>query len=147
MMQFDPFVSEPDMHLPRTLELGEFHEDELNGLLHAFDKNRVQGASVGQAGHLPRSPYPSRMRSVDPATVHGNHAQGQGRQHQDDNRGTGPLYAGLARLFRLLRDARGTDGSHSLGPVATAGRSVASVENTTSPTCRADRTASLQGTA
>jgi hypothetical protein len=24
------------MHLPRTLELGEFREDELNGLLHAF---------------------------------------------------------------------------------------------------------------
>jgi hypothetical protein len=26
---------------------------------------------VGRAGHLPRSPYPSRTRSVDPATVHG----------------------------------------------------------------------------
>jgi len=36
-----------------------------------MDKNRIQGASVGQAGDLPRSPYPSRMRSVDPATVHG----------------------------------------------------------------------------
>src|SRR3974377_391962 len=36
-----------------------------------MDKNRVQGASVGRAGHLPRSPYPSRRRSVDPATVHG----------------------------------------------------------------------------
>jgi len=36
-----------------------------------MDKNRVQGASVGRAGHLPRSPYPSRTRSVDPATVHG----------------------------------------------------------------------------
>src|ERR1700675_4893499 len=30
------------------------------------DKNRVQGGSIGRAGHLPRSPYPSRMRSVDP---------------------------------------------------------------------------------
>src|SRR6266403_846170 len=37
----------------------------------SMDKNRVQGASVGRAGDLPRSPYPSRMRSVDPATVHG----------------------------------------------------------------------------
>src|ERR1700737_1981377 len=37
----------------------------------SMDKNRIQGASVGRAGHLPRSPYPSRMRSVDPATVHG----------------------------------------------------------------------------
>src|SRR6202030_1594927 len=36
-----------------------------------MDKNRVQGASVGRSGHLPRSPYPSRVRSVDPATVHG----------------------------------------------------------------------------
>src|SRR4249920_4180710 len=37
----------------------------------SMDKNRVQGASVGRAGHLPRSPYPSRTRSVDPATVRG----------------------------------------------------------------------------
>jgi len=36
-----------------------------------MDKNRIQGASVGRAGHVLRSPYPSRMRSVDPATVHG----------------------------------------------------------------------------
>ena len=36
-----------------------------------MDKHRVEGASVGRAGHLPRSPYPSRMRSVDPATMHG----------------------------------------------------------------------------
>src|SRR3981189_3230022 len=36
-----------------------------------MDKNRIQGASVGRAGDLPRSPYPSKMRSVDPATVHG----------------------------------------------------------------------------
>ena len=37
----------------------------------SMDKNRIQGASVGRAGNLPRSPYPSKMRSVDPATVHG----------------------------------------------------------------------------
>src|SRR4029077_8396421 len=37
----------------------------------SMDKNRVQGASVGRSGHLPRSPYPSRVRSVDPAAVHG----------------------------------------------------------------------------
>ena len=37
----------------------------------SMDKNRVEGASVGRAGHLLRSPYPSRTRSVDPATVHG----------------------------------------------------------------------------
>src|SRR6267378_6287693 len=36
-----------------------------------MDKNRIQGVSVGRAGNLPRSPYPSKMRSVDPAAVHG----------------------------------------------------------------------------
>jgi hypothetical protein len=36
-----------------------------------MDKNRIQGVSVGRAGDLPRSPYPSKMRSVDPAAVHG----------------------------------------------------------------------------
>src|SRR6201981_3847918 len=37
----------------------------------SMDKKRVQGASIGRAGHLPRSPYPSRVRSVDPAIVYG----------------------------------------------------------------------------
>jgi hypothetical protein len=37
----------------------------------SMDKNRIQGVSVGRAGDLPQSPYPSRMRSVDSATVHG----------------------------------------------------------------------------
>ena len=36
----------------------------------SMDKNRIQGVSVGRAGNLPRSPYPSRVRSVDSATVH-----------------------------------------------------------------------------
>jgi len=35
----------------------------------SMDKNRIQGVSVGRAGNLPRSPYPSRARSVDPAAV------------------------------------------------------------------------------
>src|SRR6202008_595709 len=47
------------------------------------------------------------------------------------NGGAGSVYAGLARLFRLLRNARGADSPHSLGPTATAGRSVAPMENTT----------------
>jgi len=29
-----------------------------------MDKNRIQGVSAGRAGNLPRSPYPSRVRSV-----------------------------------------------------------------------------------
>ena len=37
----------------------------------SMDKNRIQGVSIGQAGNLPQSPYPSRMRNVDSATVHG----------------------------------------------------------------------------
>ena len=36
----------------------------------SMDKNRIQGVSAGRAGNLPQSPYPSRVRSVDPATVH-----------------------------------------------------------------------------
>jgi RNA-directed DNA polymerase len=62
---------------------------------------------------------------------------------EDDNGRAGPLYAGLAQLFRLLRNAGGARCSHALGPVATAGRPVASVENTTSPSCGTDRIASL----
>src|ERR1035437_7631613 len=37
----------------------------------SMNKNRIQGASAGRAGNLPRSPYPSRVRSVDSAAVHG----------------------------------------------------------------------------
>ena len=36
----------------------------------SMDKNRILGASAGRVGNLPRSPYPSRVRSVDPAAVH-----------------------------------------------------------------------------
>jgi RNA-directed DNA polymerase len=44
--------------------------------------------------------------------------------------GTGPVYAGLAQLFRLLRNARGADRLDPLGPVAIKGGFVAAVENT-----------------
>lgn len=37
----------------------------------SMDKNRIGGARAGRAGDLPRRPYPSRVRRVDPATVHG----------------------------------------------------------------------------
>jgi hypothetical protein len=36
----------------------------------SMDKNRIQGVSIGRAGDLPRSPYSSRRRNVDSATVH-----------------------------------------------------------------------------
>jgi hypothetical protein len=35
----------------------------------SMDKNRIQGASIGRAGNVPRSPYPSKLRSVDSAAV------------------------------------------------------------------------------
>ena len=41
----------------------------------------------------------------------------KGVRHQDDNGRVGHVYAGLARLFRLLPNARGAGRSHSLGPV------------------------------
>jgi len=41
------------------------------------------------------------------------------------------LYGGLARLFRLLRNGRGTGRSHSQAPVAIAGRSLAPMEDPT----------------
>ena len=34
--QFDLFIPEPDVHLPRTLELRELGEDELDGFLHTL---------------------------------------------------------------------------------------------------------------
>src|SRR5437763_11006703 len=42
----------------------------MDQMCESMDKNRIQGVSVGRAGNLSRSPYPSRMRSVDSATVH-----------------------------------------------------------------------------
>src|SRR5690349_9085331 len=42
----------------------------MDQMCESMDKNRIQGVSVGRAGNLPRSPYPSRMRNVDSATVH-----------------------------------------------------------------------------
>jgi len=42
----------------------------MDQMCESMDKNRVEGASAGRAGNLLRSPYPSRVRSVDPATVH-----------------------------------------------------------------------------
>ena len=43
----------------------------MDQMCESMDKNRILGASAGRAGNLPRSPYPSKVRSVDPATVHG----------------------------------------------------------------------------
>ena len=42
----------------------------MDQMCESMDKNRIQGVSVGRAGNLPRSPYPSKVRSVDSAAVH-----------------------------------------------------------------------------
>src|ERR1700694_5927511 len=42
----------------------------MDQMCESMDKNRIQGVSVGRAGNLPQSPYPSKVRSVDSATVH-----------------------------------------------------------------------------
>src|SRR5436305_14983598 len=42
----------------------------MDQMCESMDKNRIQGVSVGRAGNLPRSPYSSRVRNVDSATVH-----------------------------------------------------------------------------
>src|SRR5579863_4784655 len=57
---------------------------------------------------------------------------GPSLQHRNDNGGTGSVYAGLAQLFRFLRNAGSAGGSYSLGPTAIAGSFVAAVENTAS---------------
>ena len=46
-------------------------ERSMDQMCESMDKNRIQGVSAGRAGYLPRSPYPSKVRSVDPAAVHG----------------------------------------------------------------------------
>src|SRR6266571_2790673 len=46
-------------------------EGSMEQTCESMNKNRIQGASAGRAGNLPQSPYPSRTRSVDSATVHG----------------------------------------------------------------------------
>src|SRR5437016_9745578 len=54
----------------------------------------------------------------------------KGRQHRNDDGGTGSVSAGLANLLRLLRNAAGADISHPMGPIAITGGYVAAVENT-----------------
>src|SRR5207237_6685572 len=45
-------------------------EGSMEQTCESMNKNRIQGASAGRAGNLPRSPYPSTVRSVDSAAVH-----------------------------------------------------------------------------
>src|SRR5712692_5910076 len=126
-----------------------FRERLLNGTYEPKPVRRVEipkpdGGGVRKLG-IPTVLDRFIQQAVMQATNPGHHAKGQGRQHQDDNGGAGPVYAGLARLFRLLRNARGADRSHSLGPAA--GRCLAPVENTTTSPSGTGRTANLGGAA
>ena len=101
-------------------------------------ERKFLGFSFTAGPEVKRAIAPKASGSVQAANP-GDHATGKGRQHGDDDGGTGPVYAGLARLFRILRNARGADRSHPLGPVATPGCSVAAVENTAPSPSGADR--------
>jgi hypothetical protein len=46
-------------------------ERSMDQTCESMNKNRILGASAGRAGCLLRSPYPSMVRSVNPAIVHG----------------------------------------------------------------------------
>jgi len=46
-------------------------EGSVDQMCESMNNQRMQGASVGRAGNLPRSPYPSKMRSVDPTSPGG----------------------------------------------------------------------------
>src|ERR1039457_5059677 len=59
----------------------------------------------------------------------GDHGTGKGSQHEDDDGGTGTVYAGLAQLFRILRNARGAGFLDRLGAAPTAMFPMAAVEN------------------
>jgi hypothetical protein len=54
---------------------------------------------------------------------------GKGRQHRCDDGGTGPIYAGLAQLFRLLRNSSRPRVSYLLGPCASSCGTLAAMEN------------------
>jgi group II intron reverse transcriptase/maturase len=83
--------------------------------------------SRGQAHYRAQGPEP------DQATNSRYHTTGKERQYQDDDGPVGSVHAGLARLFRLLPNARGAGLPHPLGPIAAQGCAMASVENSASP--------------
>jgi group II intron reverse transcriptase/maturase len=59
-----------------------------------------------------------------------NYPTGKRCQHRRDDSRTGSIYAGLAWLFRILRNTRSADLPHSLDPFETPSSNVAAVENT-----------------
>src|SRR5215831_4706941 len=122
------------LHYEEAQAEGERNEERGGATAGAkVSRVQLQGRSRGQAGHRAQGPGP--LQAPHPR----DHATGQKRQHADDNRGVGSVYAGLAQLFRLLRDTRSAGLPHPLDPTATASGSVAAVENTTSSPSGPDR--------
>src|ERR1700690_1465161 len=50
-------------------------ERSMDQMCESMNKNRIQGVNAGRSGNLLQSPYPSRVRSVDPAPPEGAPAQ------------------------------------------------------------------------
>jgi hypothetical protein len=90
----------------------------------------VKAALLRQPNGRSRDCSKGRQAVQDEGT--GDHATGQRRQLGDNDSGTGSVSTGLAKLFRLLRNARGAGVPHALGPLATASGAVATVENSPS---------------
>src|SRR5258707_3405316 len=84
---------------------------------------RIHKRSSGQTGNRAKGPGP--FQGSNP----GNHATGEGREHQVDSGGTSSLHGGLARLLRLLRTSRGADLPHALGTAQASMRPLAAVED------------------
>src|SRR5262249_56120107 len=61
----------------------------------------------------------------------GNHTAGQERELGDDDGNTGSVHAGLARLLRILPNARPVDTVDWLGSCTSSGGAMAAVENLT----------------
>jgi hypothetical protein len=113
--------------------------EECGGITAGTEVPRVQLHGWSRYQAHDRAEIVGTVQAANPR----DHSKGQGRQHQDDNGRTGHLHAGLARLFRLLRNAGGVVRSHSLGPFTIAGRSLAPMENTTASPNGTHRTRSL----
>jgi hypothetical protein len=141
-----------DVHVRACLESVDHHDRGGAGGAQRDAKRKSVGlvplVSVEKIGESAQRLRHPPLKSIDsPGTVQatspGDHAQDQGCQHRNDNERAGLVYAGLGRLFRLLRNTRSAHRHHSLGPAATPGRSVAAVEDTSSLTERGARVSPL----
>ena len=79
----------------------------------------------------PRDSARDRAKSCEAVqgTNSGDYTARQEREHQCHDGRVSPIYAGLARLFRILRNARGADFLDQLGAAQTTMCHVAAMEN------------------